>query len=556
MRAVRTPTLLMLVAWAALALAFAFVAPAQAEESRGVDMSLLDIGAPPELPKLSAAEQANVDRLHAMAGEEADAAILEAQRAPLLMETSASAATEASVVQSASVSGQSKWDDSVPDVKLRSVYRPEDRLFEEHELFGHGGVELVSHLPTSRPDLTLPSTNRMGAAFPMHAPAILGEQKRDASFIQQHNAGMAQHQAAAAQMNTAQAAQQQQQQTTQQATAAATTSTHTETAAESRNAALATAKTGAMSMHELRSMMELEGMTAAEIEAYMNSLSHMTLDAQTGASSEQEHESEAESESESESENEHEAESESENESEHENESESEDDVSALETEAESESEAEADSESETESESEVEAEAESEAEAEAEAEEPQTSTPSRVTPIHSNYYQRTHAHSSKAQAGRRVHSALRQVNAAAASAAPGYSTPSFLQTRTTTKVHSTVAHANPAFNPSAIQLGPSHDQMGYRPVSAAEFMNTPSHGPGSAPTPSLAAIQVSMQPVAQQQAWTPPPPTVQMQQPLYVVGIGGLQPNVRTGPHAGVYGIAAGGAQVQAQPQPQPTWY
>jgi hypothetical protein len=98
-------------------------------------------------------------------------------------------------------------------------------------------------------------------------------------------------------------------------------------------------------------------------------------------------------------------------------------------------------------------------------------------------------------------------------------------------------------FNPSAVQLGPSHDAYGYQPMTGSEFLQAQNI------QPSLA--QVSMQYGSPRAAaWLPPAPLAEQQVPLYVVGPGGLQPNLRAGPYAGQYGVGSNGQAVQQDPR------
>lgn len=235
------------------------------------DVSLLDmsVSMPVDLSLdggsgLSAAALAD---LHHAAGAEADSAIAEAEHESLLMETDSIAAAAGSA---------SKWDDSVPEVHLRS-FQPDDILSTE--------LETVDHLEHSRASLTkeeLTAPLSLMAAFPRSSPAILGE---DNSFLQH------QMQQQIAQQAAQQAAQQQQVQVvvvsqadaSQAAASESNSASESDSESESSILTEAEAAAGVVTMSDLQQMMELEGMSQAEIDQYMENLGHTVVDVEADA---------------------------------------------------------------------------------------------------------------------------------------------------------------------------------------------------------------------------------------------------------------------------------
>lgn len=451
------------------------------------DLSLLQLSSLPAEPTASASEQSVIDRLHSAAGEWADEAIAEAVHAL--------PSQDGSLLEAASHSAmQSKWDESIPEVHLH-MDAPEDKLL-------HGLAVSTAEPATSDSEI-----KQIMESF--QTPALI-EAKAKAAAQEK-----AQAQAAAKATEST----------------VASTQAKSDSTSDSEILTDAEAEAGVVTMSELKNMMELEGMTAQQIEAYMENLGQTEVEAEAVSATSTEAEAEAETEVDAEAQSEAvasaEAQGEAEMDAEHEAvadaETEATEEVGMVETESESESEAEAESESESEADAESE-----EAVPVHDHADPTTlseSAESTVTPVHSADYER------------RMHPAIRAVrNAGYGMTAPPTAAQSFVQTAQRTRV----ASANPAFNPQSVQLGPSKDAYGYAPMTGAEFLRSP-------PQPSLAQMSMQYQPHAA--AWLPPPIESQAV-PNYVVGPGGLRPNVNAGPYAGQYGIAAGGIEMHQEPQ------
>lgn len=452
------------------------------------DLSLLQLSSLPAMPTHSASEQSVIDRLHNAAGDWADEAIAEAVH-DLPSENG-------SLLEASHAVMHSKWDESIPEVHLHLSTAPEDKLL-------HGLVASTAEPATSASEI-----QQIMESF--QTPALI-EAKAKA-------------QAAEAAQAAAQA----------KAQAAAKTVVATEATVDSASDAEiltdAEADAGVVTMSELKNMMELEGMTAQQIDQYMENLGNTEVEAEAATTTETEAEAEAETEVDAEAQTEAVASAEAEGEAEMDAETEATTEAEAEATEevgmVETESETEAETESESEAESESDAESESEAVPVHDHADPTTlseSAESSVTPVHSAEYER------------RMHPAIRAVRNS------GYAAPSFMQTAQRTRVVAAAATRNPAaFNPQSVQLGPSRDAYGYVPMTGAQFLRSP-------PQPSLA--QVSVQYQNQGAQWLPPPIESQAV-PNFVVGPGGLRPNVNAGPYAGQYGIAAGGIEMHQEPQ------
>jgi hypothetical protein len=564
-------------------LGLAAAAGVQAQEHVGVDLSMLDIynTMPVDLssPDPNSPEAQAVEKLHQAAGEEADTAIREAElesfhTETVLAETAANAAAHSS-----------KWDDSVPEVHLRSEIRgEEDRLLSEMN-----ELEVVDHLEHAKPELTAPSAmlskipvlgqkpaqEHNPHSFVEHAVQAAAtteaEGEIEAEVVTTLDAGVDVEADADA---DADADSEQSVDAEADADLEAEAESHSETEAEGEiHAEIATdadtesevestvdhsidveldtesdsvsdSESGVLSLTDLQDLLQMQGMSESQVENFMEHLGEQVADAEAAQETEAETETDSESEAETEAEDTAAVETEAEEKTEEATEEQQPKPEAEEKAEGSAEDTAAVETESQTEEQSQTESESESESSAETESESAEDSVhltehdapavtelatevePAQVTPLHSAAFQRAHP-------------TLKKIRRSVAPAAAGYALPSFIQVQSQARAVAQEVDTT-KFNPSSVQLGPSKDAYGYVPMTGAEFLNSP-------PQPvSLAQMNMQYQP--QQAEWLPPPVAAEAT-PLYEVGMGGLRPNYNAGPYQGQYGIAAGGREMQQEP-------